>query len=99
MSDKPRRVREPVQAWLDEPDAQTLADLSERTALPKAEVIRQAIRRMARDLDLAQRPGAGLSALTGVLGESAGLPADLAANHDEYLYGDRAISPPKARRR
>ena len=82
------RVREPVQAYLDRPDAEILDELTERTSLSKAEVIRQAIRRMAQDLDLASRPGAGLSGLLGSL-DDANPPADLAQNHDDYLYGPR----------
>jgi hypothetical protein len=93
MSDTPRRVREPVQTWLEAPDSELLNDLSERTELSKAEVIRQAIRRMARDVELATRPGAGLGALTGALDQATDLPIDLAARHDDYLYGDQPDSP------
>jgi hypothetical protein len=97
MSKKPARVREPVQAYLDRSDADLLEELSDRTSLSKAEVIRQAIRRMAQELDLATRPGAGLGALIGALDAAGDTPADLAARHDEYLYaGDSA---PQARRR
>lgn len=89
------RVREPVQAYLDEPDAALLEQLAERTSASKAEVIRQAIRRMAREVDLASRPGAGLDALTGSLDAAPELPADLAAKHDTYLYdeGKPAAAP------
>lgn len=94
MPRKPSRVREPVQAYLDRADADILLDLSERTGQPKAEVIRQAIRRMAQDLDLASRPGAGIHALLGSLDSAAELPADLAARHDEYLYAsDDDVAP------
>lgn len=91
------RVREPVQAYLDRADADLLEELSARTSSSKAEVIRLAIRRMAQDLDLASRPGAGLSSLVGALDDAADLPADLAARHDEYLYADDDRTP--ARRR
>jgi hypothetical protein len=88
MSRKPGKVREPVQAYLDRADAALLDELAERTSASKAEVIRQAIRRMAQDLDLASRPGAGLGGLMGALDGAPDVPADLAARHDEYLYGD-----------
>lgn len=88
MTRKSMRVREPVQAYLDQPDASLLEELAERTSTSKAEVIRQAIRRMARELDLASRPGASLAALTGSLDAVADLPPDLAARHDAYLYDE-----------
>jgi hypothetical protein len=92
------RVREPVQAYLDAPDAELLAQLAERTSSSKAEVIRQAIRRMAREIELASRPGAGLDALTGSLDAAADLPSDLAARHDEYLYDEGKSAAAKRRR-
>ena len=86
MPSPTRKVREPVQAYLDRADADLLQSLAERTAQSKAEVIRQSIRRMAQELELASRPGAGLSALVGSFDDVIDLPADLAARHDEYLY-------------
>ena len=97
MTKKPMRVREPVQAYLDRPDADILDELTERTSLSKAEVIRQAIRRMAQDLELASRPGAGLSALLGSLDAGLDAPPDLAARHDDYLYGTSSEPPPSSR--
>lgn len=97
MPKKPLRVREPVQAYLDRTDAGILDDLTERTSLSKAEVIRQAIRRMAQELELASRPGAGLSALMGSLDSSQSAPADLAARHDDYLYGTLSEPPASSR--
>jgi len=93
MGNMPRRVREPVQAYLEHDDSRLLADLSERLALPKAEVIRLGIRRLAQDLELAQRPGAGVSALIGALDGVSDVPADLAARHDAYLYAEGAAAP------
>lgn len=95
MSPKPLRVREPVQAYLDQPDATLLAQLAARSFLSKAEVIRQAIRRMARELDLESRPGAGVSALLGVLDSAVAVPADLAAQHDDYLYNAHEPASPR----
>lgn len=98
MTKKPPRVREPVQAWLDAPDSELLDDLSEQTSLSKAEVIRRGIRRLAQDLDVAGRPFAGLNALSGALDAAADVPADLAARHDEYLYGDEPKATSTRRR-
>jgi hypothetical protein len=91
------RVREPVQAYLDRADADLLEELTERTSLPKAEVIRQAIRRLAQELELASRPGAGLSALVRSLDSAPEVPADLAARHDEYLYTTDDDAAPRRR--
>lgn len=96
MSRKPPRVMEPVQAYLDATDADLLEEISERASLSKAEVIRRGIRRLAEDLNLARRPYASLSALTGVLDAAADVPSDLAARHDTYLYSG---GKSKARRR
>ncbi len=99
MSATPKRVREPVQAWLEPADAELLDELAERSDLSKAEVIRQAIRRMARDVEVEHRPGAVFGALAGALDTADAIPSDLAANHDDYLYGDRIGRTTKARRR
>jgi hypothetical protein len=85
MAKRRRRVREPVQVYLDSDDKTLLVELSRLTALPQAEVLRRGLRRMAADLaDL--KPGASLTRLIGALGDSPELPADLAARHDDYLY-------------
>jgi hypothetical protein len=83
------KVREPVQAYLDSADATLLEELAERLSSSKAEVIRQAIRRLAQELDLESRPWAGILGLKGALDSVASaLSSDLAQRHDEYLYGD-----------
>ena len=92
-----RKVREPVQAYLDVADATLLEELAERMSSSKAEVIRQAIRRLAQELDLESRPGAGISSLVGALDSAPEVPTDLALKHDEYLYGDSEA--PASRRR
>jgi len=97
MKRKSNYVREPVQAYLDQADAELLQEVAERTSLSKAEVIRQAIRRFAQSLELAARPGAGLDALTGALDSANGVPSDLAARHDDYLYAADDAAPPRRR--
>lgn len=98
MSTSPRRVREPVQAYLAVEDAELLTSLAARLSLSKAEVIRQGIRRLAQELELAAQPGAGLAALLGSLDASPDVPIDLAARHDEYLYAERMEAPGRLRR-
>ena len=62
---KPGRVREPVQVYLDERDRALLDAVAERAALPRSEVIRVALRRLAAELPAASRPGASLATLIG----------------------------------
>ena len=85
MSKSPRRVREPVQVYLDPEDRALLLEIAERTTLSQAEILRRGLRRIAADL-ADNPPGASLDCLIGALGLAEDIPADLAARHDEYLY-------------
>ena len=89
MTDPPRhrRVREPVQVYLDEADRSLLEELAARTGLPRAELLRRGLRRMADEVLTERAPGWSFDRLVGALGDDASLPSDLAARHDEYLYG------------
>lgn len=98
MTKHAKRVREPVQAYLDAADSDLLAELSHRSDLPKAELIRRGIRLLARNLDVAGQPFAGLGALSGALDSASNVPTDLAARHDDYLYADEPKAAPKRRR-
>jgi hypothetical protein len=90
------RVREPVQVYLDPTDRNLLDRLAARTGLSRAELLRRGVRQLA-ELELSDRPaGWSLERLTGALGDDPTIPADLAARHDEYLYGS---APSKRRRR
>jgi Ribbon-helix-helix protein, copG family len=83
----PRRVREPVQVYLDRPDRQLLEELARRTGLPRAELLRRGLRRFAQAELAERRPGWSLDVLIGAMGDDPRLPADLSVRHDEYLYG------------
>ena len=83
---KPNRVGEPVQVYLSDRDRALLEQLAKKTALPRSEIIRVALRRMASDLPGVTKSGTGLDALLGALDEAAAVPTDLSARHDEYLY-------------
>ncbi len=85
MVKPPRRVREPVQVYLDPDDRAILLQIAERTALSQAEILRRGLRRLAADLT-DNPPGISLDRLIGALGNDAAIPADLAVRHDEYLY-------------
>jgi hypothetical protein len=84
----PRDAREPVQVYLDAADRDLLERLVRRTGLSKAELLRRGLRQLGV-LEIAEHaPGWSLDTLTGSLGDAATLPADLAASHDAYLYGE-----------
>ena len=85
MLKSPRRVREPVQVYLDPADRALLQEIAARTALPQTEILRRGLRRLAAELT-DNPPGASLDRLIGSLGQAEDLPADLAVRHDEYLY-------------
>ncbi|MDA1080672.1 MAG: ribbon-helix-helix protein, CopG family [Gemmatimonadetes bacterium] len=86
MTKKPSRVGEPVQVYLNDRDRALLDKLSDRAALPRSEILRVALRRLASDLPGATKVGMALPALIGALDDATDVPADLAARHDEYLY-------------
>lgn len=92
------RVREPVQVYLDPHDRSLLDELSERSGLSRAELLRRGLRRLAAEQVPDRSPGWSLDRVVGVLGPAADLPEDLAARHDEYLYGPSQPDEPSARR-
>lgn len=85
---QPTRVREPVQVYLDRADRALLERAAERTGLSRAEVLRRALRRLAGEVLAERPPGWSLDRLVGALGDADDLPEDLAARHDDYLYGE-----------
>lgn len=82
-----RRVREPVQVYLATSDRELLEELAARTGLPRAELLRRGLRRLADELLAERAPGWSFERLVGALGDDPALPPDLAAQHDAYLYG------------
>jgi hypothetical protein len=88
MSRPPRRVREPVQVYLETSEKELLDQLALRTSLSRAELLRRGLRRLASELSSDAVPGRSLTSLIGALGDDAGIPADLSVRHDEYLYPD-----------
>ena len=81
---RPSRVREPVQVYLDQQDRALLESLARETGLSRAELIRRGLRRLAGDELTERRPGWSLDVLIGAIPDG---PPDLAARHDDYLYG------------
>jgi hypothetical protein len=84
-----RKVREPVQVYLDRADRSLLEELAEQTGLSRSEILRRGLRRVAREFLEDREPGAAFERLIGALGDNPSLPTDLAARHDAYLYGDQ----------
>ena len=77
-----KRVREPVQVYLDSSDGDLLRALAEKTGLSKAELMRRGLRQLAAGELSEKAPGWSLDALPGLI---TGGPADLSARHDDYL--------------
>ncbi len=80
------------QMFIDEGQKKILDDLHQRLQVPVAELVRRAIDRFIGDqasetvYPQADEHINGLLALAGVC---EGGPADLADNHDQYLYGNK----------
>lgn len=92
---RPARVREPVQVYLDSADRDLLNRLAARTGLSRAELLRRGVRQLAERELTDRAPGWSLERLTGVLGNDPGLPRDLSARHDLYLYGPQPRKRPR----
>ena len=89
MSKKPPRVREQTVVYMGAGDRELLERLAEETGLPKTELFRRGLRRLAEDMLPERAPGSSLDFLVD-LAEAPGAPeapADLSERHDHYLYG------------
>ena len=84
-----RRVREPVQVYLDPADRDLLEEVVRATGLSRAEILRRGLRRMADDALTERAPGWSFDRLVDAMGGAGDLPRDLAECHDEYLYGSQ----------
>jgi hypothetical protein len=85
MARKPaRRVREPIQVYLDADERALLDRMASETGLSRAEVLRRGLRRYAVE----QRPGRSpmLEFLDYMESrQDLNLPTDLSERHDDYL--------------
>ena len=79
----PKRVKEPVQVYLDQADRALLDRLAEQTGLSRAELLRRGIRQLANDTP-DRKPGWSLLAIAGIVDDPGG-PIDVSVNHDKYL--------------
>ena len=81
----PKRVREQVVVYLDERDRALLEQLTKATGLPKTELFRRGLRRLADQTMAGVAPGFSLRQLVATAGTDD-LPPDVAERADDYLY-------------
>ena len=78
-----RRVREPIQVYLD-PDERALLDrVAADTGLSRAEVLRRGLKRYAVEQSAGRSPM--LEFMEWMRQQDFDLPSDLAERHDDYL--------------
>ena len=82
---RPARVAEPVQVYLERPDAERLGRLASQLSASKSDVLRQGLEALERQLtDPATHPALRVIGIAGV----EALPRigyDVAREHDRYL--------------
>jgi hypothetical protein len=86
MADKPKRVREQSMVYLTSRDAALLDQLVAATGLPKTELFRRGLQRLADDTLGGKKAGSSIAYLIATA-QDDGLPPDVAERHDYYLYG------------
>lgn len=67
-------------------DRELLERLAEETGLPRTELFRRGLRRLAEELLSERTPGSAVDYLVEIA-EDADAPSDLSERHDHYLYG------------
>ena len=87
MSDRPKRVREPIQVYLTEAERAGLDRLARELGVSRAEVLRRGVAALQ-----AHRARSFHSAFDPLVGayENPDVPSDLAEHHDDYLGKDAA---------
>ena len=93
----PKRVREQVVVYLDERDRALLEQLSKTTGLPKTELFRRGLRRLADDALTGVAPGYSLRQLVASAGNDD-FPSDVAERPDEYLYRGKYLGRKQQKR-
>ena len=83
---QPKRVREQVVVYLDGRDRALLERMTRETGLARTELFRRGLRRLAEETLQGKKPGSSLAHLVSTAAED-GFPPDVAARHDDYLYG------------
>ncbi len=89
-----KRVREPVQVYLDAPEQERLERLTEELDTTKSDILRRGLEALERELfDPERHPALQIIGIAG-LEEGRGVDFDVAREHDRYLAGleDRRLS-------
>ena len=70
-------------------DRDLLERLAEETGLPKTELFRRGLRRLAEEMLPERAPGSSLDFLVDLADspDAPDAPGDLSERHDDYLYG------------
>jgi hypothetical protein len=91
--DKADRVAEPVQVYLERPDADRLARLAAQLGATKSEVLRRGLAALERAVtDPASHPALRVIGLAEREVRSSRSGSDVARGHDEALAGDELAS-------
>ena len=80
-----KRVREQVVVYLDARDHALLEKLTGKTGLPKTELFRRGLRRLADETLGESRPGASLRFLVSTAADDR-FPPDVSDRPEHYLY-------------
>ena len=89
-----KRVREPVQVYLDTPEQERLERLTEEMDTTKSDVLRRGLEALERELfDPEHHPALQIIGIAAV-GQGGEGDIDVARDHDRYLAGleDRRLS-------
>jgi hypothetical protein len=86
MSKGPMRVREQAVVYMSAQDRELLERLAEETGLPRTELFRRGLRRLAEQMLPERAPGSSIDFLID-LPEDPDAPSDLSVRHDHYLHG------------
>lgn len=97
MINRDKRVREPVQVYLDAPEQERLERLTEEMDTTKSDILRRGLEALERELfDPEHHPALQI---IGIAGEEQGgeCDFDVAREHDRYLAGLEDRRLPKKR--
>jgi hypothetical protein len=86
MPGKPMRVREQSVVYMSAADRELLERLAEETGLPRTELFRRGLRRLAEEMLPERAAGSSVDFLVD-LADGTEAPHDLSERPDDYLYG------------
>lgn len=86
MSKKTMRVREQAVVYMSAQDRELLERLAEETGLPRTELFRRGLRRLAEEMLPERAAGSSIDFLVDIA-DDTDAPSDLSERPDHYLYG------------